>query len=784
VFKSFKKQWMDLGHLAGPLKPGDPALKLAPNLTKDIGKLLILGGQYDQLTQACTVATDPDAALELARRAGACEAEIQTVGQPLLPAIQTQIHANGEVRPPGALQIQPVPYQNAQAVNAILDPLSLALGQLLSAINIDWISNKPSVPLPPSTPKSGAYLISEELRDARSTLTDYFKGLHGVRLKVGDGPNFGNQSTTFALIENLRRLGYAGPIDILVDDQAPGFTQQIQSVLTFGLTASSGDQLQLGQGAIGGALAGGLAGCADEAHTALLDFSSPVGQATWTPAAWVVASATQVTMAVTATMDPGGAEGFFPTDTTELGQTFEGLNNLLNSVNAIGGGTAKTTDGLTSPADHNVTAVLTINWTYQQGRASSNLDRIKAFNLFYDKIPGVNWITGTAFPGGDATDTKLIGLVGADDAAKNPQKATQLRTSVMKCGGLAVLQPYKFNPMNRYVSLPSTTTRFSIVALDQAQKQTPTSPWLFGPAAFRVPAIAKGDYKGIFTRYHGQIPDNLENSLTGIADLVSKQKIGLMMIYGLHQTFHGQQARVMDVVSCGVLKALETAPSKTPKGTVMVVVHKANLATILSPSLLQRPDVSFRRLEDVGTPAALTTLSQATQPELLILHSGALPNPLFQILCQESTWPIVIEGANTTNMALDLGLRSLSVNVSSTPYFDPSEGALWNLDLLGRYDTMDLHKAWLALNMATGLMVTPSDGNVADQIDLSKQMLSAVGDCDDLLKNPAKRDVFMASVLSGGMGVGTYAQALKDMMSNPLLDQTAIALLNLKDGIS
>jgi len=40
----------------------------------------------------------------------------------------------------------------------------------------------------------------------------------------------------------------------------------------------------------------------------------------------------------------------------------------------------------------------------------------------------------------------------------------------------------------------------------------------------------------------------------------------------------------------------------------------------------------------------------------------------------------------------------------------------------------------------------------------------------------------MASVLAGGKGAATYAAAMKDMMRNPLLDQTAVALLNLKDG--
>ena len=308
--KSFTSDWRDIARLAGPLKPGDPALKLAPSLTSDIGKLLILGGQYGQLTQAMADAKNPDAALELARRAGQCEKAIQNIGQPLLLAINTQITANGTVRPPGALEIQPVPYQNAQSVNAIIKPLYVALGELLTAINIDWITNQPPVSLPVDTPKSGAYLISEDLRDAPTALASYFKGLTGVRLKVGDGPNFGNQSTTFALIENLRRLGYAGGIDVLVNDQAPGFDQTITSVLTFGFTATETEQQQLGQNAVPGTLNATLAKFATDTHGVLQDFTSLTGQNTWTPSPWVAVNNAQVTMAATADMDPGGAEGF------------------------------------------------------------------------------------------------------------------------------------------------------------------------------------------------------------------------------------------------------------------------------------------------------------------------------------------------------------------------------------------------------------------------------------------------------------------------------------------
>jgi len=778
--KNFTSDWRDIARLAGPLKPGDPALKLAPSLTSDIGKLLILGGQYGQLTQAMADAKNPDAALELARRAGQCEEAIQNIGQPLLLAINTQMTANGTVRPPGALEIQPVPYQNAQSVNAILKPLYMALGELLTAINIDWITNQPPVSLPVDTPKSGAYLISEDLRDGPTALASYFKGLTGVRLKVGDGPNFGNQSTTFALIENLRRLGYAGGIDVLVNDQAPGFDQTITSVLTFGFTATETEQQQLGQNAVPGTLNATLAEFATDTHGVLQDFTSFTGQNTWTPSPWVAVNNAQVTMAATAVMDPGGAEGFYPTDTTELCGAFAVLANLLTSTNTITGGDgAKTTNGSNPPQQHNCTAVLTVTWTYKQGRSSSNLDRIKAFNFFYDKIPGVKWITGTTFDDGSATNVKLVGLVGADDAAKETQNVKKMRTDVLKCGCLAVLQPYKFNPLKRFVSFPTTTAPFSILTLDQAQKTPPQAPWLFSPAAFRVPAIPKQAYDGIFKLYTGKTPDLLMDSLESVQGLVKANKIGLMTIYGLHQAYHGEQARVMDVVSLGLLKALETA---TPKGVAVVVVHKGNLATILSPSLLQRDDVSLQRLDDSTTPEKLTALSKAVAPQLLILHSGALPNPMFQMLCQESTWPIVIEGANTTNMALDLGIRSLSVNVSSTPYFEPSEGALWNMDLLGQYDAATLRSAWLALNMATGLMVTPTNGNVSNQVGISAKELSAVGDSQALLQNADQRDTFMASVLAGGKGATTYAAAMQDMMRNPLLDQTAVALLNLKDG--
>ena len=776
--KSFKSEWRDIARLAGPLKPGDPALKLTPNLTSDIGKLLILGDQYDQLRQGMTTATNPDAALELARRAGLCEKAIQNLGQPLLLAMNTQIAANASVRPPGPLEIQPVAYRNAQSVNAILNPLYTALGSLLGAINIDWITNQPPVSLPVEVPHSGAYLISEDLRNAPAALAPYFKGLTGVRLKVGDGPNFGNQSTTFALIENLRRLGYTGKIDVLVNDQAPGFDQQITSILTFGFSASATQVQQLEQGGVPNSLDATLTAFAHDARGALENFTSLAGQATWTPNTWVAVSNSKVTMNATAIMDPGGAEGFYPTDTTELGETFQGLSNLLTSHNTIKGA-GKTVAGTSLPQQHNCTAVLTVNWTYRQGRSSSNLDRIKAFNLFYDQIPNVNWITGTTFSSGSTTDVKLIGLVGADDGAKDAKTVNHLRSDVLKCGCLAVLQPYKFNPLNRFVSFPSSTTRFSILSLDQVQKKSPQAPWLFSPAAFRVPAIAPNAYGDILARYKGRIPDPLMDSLTRVASLMQSKTIGLMMIYGLHQAYHGEQAQVMDVVSLGLLKALQTG---SPKGVAIIVVHKGNLATILSPSLLQRSDVSLQRLDDDTTPQKLTALSQVTEPQLLILHSGALPNPLFQALCQESTWPIVIEGANTTNMALDLGIRSLSVNVSSTPYFEPTQGALWNLDLLELYDSTTLRNAWLALNMATGLMVTPSDGDVSEEVNIAAKDLSAVGDAQVLLQNATKRDAFMASVLSGGQGVATYAAALKDMMGNPLLDQTAIALLNLKDG--
>ncbi|TNE61832.1 MAG: hypothetical protein EP335_14145 [Alphaproteobacteria bacterium] len=178
MYQSFKRQWMDIARLAGQLSPSDPALGLAPKLTTNLGSLLMLGDQYEQITQAINSETNPATLATLRVRARACLTELTGVGKPLLPVMADQILANAAILPPGQLQVQPVPYARAQAANKVLNPLNQGLSALMSALEIDAVRNEPvpePAPGPAPAPEPGPEIdagygdyVFYHIRDDRS----------------------------------------------------------------------------------------------------------------------------------------------------------------------------------------------------------------------------------------------------------------------------------------------------------------------------------------------------------------------------------------------------------------------------------------------------------------------------------------------------------------------------------------------------------------------------------------------------------------------------------------
>lgn len=137
---------------------------------------------------------------------------------------------------------------------------------------------------------------------------------------------------------------------------------------------------------------------------------------------------------------------------------------------------------------------------------------------------------------------------------------------------------------------------------------------------------------------------------------IGQRNAEVMTAYGLHQP-HGTTTEALYTRLVQELLHLQAAIARE---ILLVVIFKSDLPAL--PGEL----AARMRVVDVSVAHALPAYD-AARP-LLVVKFTAVSNAVFANLVRSSTLPVVLEGANTMNMALMLGRPVLSVATHTTDY--------------------------------------------------------------------------------------------------------------------
>ncbi|SMF75600.1 hypothetical protein SAMN06265365_12917 [Tistlia consotensis] len=583
-----------------------------------------------------------------------------------------------------------------------------------------------------------------------------FARMSDVRISVADAPNLGHQSAVLALIANLRRLGFAAPpsgvnIEVAVSDADPsGFDQRITVTQLFTMPlAVEHPEVAIRQ-AVDAALE---AFCTDADYYVL-------GEITGLQDHDAAGKPYQTADLAGGSVPDALPSGFTATTAAEMLAAFrqnfeapEGMALLGTAVDIAGLPVEDNGDDQQGTVDPsrivmgNKGFLLTVAFRWsRQAAGQSSLDKIARLDPRYDRIPGVRWLVGSdRFPD-EASDTTL-GLIAASDAASasSPETVSTLRTAYLRTEGLLVLQPFLWHPHHRFVSTARNgEAQFAGQKIGDPLPPQPPACWLYDPATYFVEPVESGPAFDLYGGYvRGADPVDLAKILTS----VGARKTSLMTAYGLHQTRDDQVALVLGNLLRALLAAQATFDLKP---AVLFAVYGVRSLGALVPEGLA-DDCGFLDLSapsaDLGT--ALAALEAAETPKVLLVQSPGLPGPIFQCFVQASTFPVILEGANTTNLCQMLGKPYLSVNTTATPYVTIDDQVQANFG----FDPALNVEACLA---AVGLLSTATSDYLYDADGATAAHLAAV-----LALPPA---------------VMTYFLALQRLVRHPEMDQVRIGL--------
>jgi hypothetical protein len=223
----------------------------------------------------------------------------------------------------------------------------------------------------------------------------------------------------------------------------------------------------------------------------------------------------------------------------------------------------------------------------------------------------------------------------------------------MDCEACLVLQPFQWDGARALYTPQSGRTHLQVPG-DALYHIEVFDPWTAGPVKgtpepFRNPL----EY---FLRQQLGPADSRLAGLTSLLLALRRGQLRLVPVYGLnHPSVRGACRPILDKVT----RAANEAGARQPQGgpTVLLLVGELPEAVRASPAE-RGGDLSLVQLEVPGLGARLTRLRP---DETLLLVAGRLPRPLFEHLCACAQGPILLEGANTANLALMVGKPYLSL---------------------------------------------------------------------------------------------------------------------------
>lgn len=224
-------------------------------------------------------------------------------------------------------------------------------------------------------------------------------------------------------------------------------------------------------------------------------------------------------------------------------------------------------------------------------------------------------------------DAEAFGLIGASDDVSSAEYAGLYAREKLRTPNLVALQPYRWKrDRNLWLRVKTDRGRTVVEPLPLPQD-----------ASYPIDVGADSP----LGKWVSERPEPAK-----------------MFVYGLHQP-HGTTAQVL---FDNLLRALVKYARDNDTRVLVVVVFKLELPTVPE-------DVR----DTVITGDDAQTLANATRDKpVAILHKRSLDQASFIDVLRRSTLPVVLEGANTMNMAMSFGLPFLSVSEATTEY--PSLG--------------------------------------------------------------------------------------------------------------
>lgn len=443
-----------------------------------------------------------------------------------------------------------------------------------------------------------------------------------IRVGVDVGPNLGNQAAALLLLRNLRRLGYAGPIEVLLDPD-PTLDHFELTGLAILATPRGNDD----------------AGCCTAVANACA------------AAAGLVPTRVQTKTGT----DPLQVEVVF-TDNTNGEEHYDKpflqaiFTNLPACSRFEGTTPAGQKSGWNRPLDNPPLDPARVHFTVRIESVAeiSVRDKVALLDPGYATNPiygaGTSFVAKPAFDT-DPAATSCLGLIAASE--RSFRETDAYRREILRTPALMLLQPYCWYPHLRCLC---------------ADGRPPWPLPLPLEAAYLIDPIRPQDYAAIL----GGLADKgvaafLGAFVAAAAKGAGKGAICPMTVYGIHQ------APDPAVALTNILAGLAAAGKGTalPAPAVPLVISKMDVAPVV--------EQCGGRPVALTDPQALDILTEILETgpgaPLVVFHTPpALPQPVFQILVQISRFPVILEGANTANLVQMLAKPYLSVKTTYTPY--------------------------------------------------------------------------------------------------------------------
>ncbi|ACJ00555.1 hypothetical protein [Rhodospirillum centenum] len=458
--------------------------------------------------------------------------------------------------------------------------------------------------------------------DAATVATGVLTTQKLIRVGVDVGPNLGNQAAALLLLRNLRRLGYAGPIEVLLDPD-PTLDHFELTGLAILATPRGNDD----------------AGCCTAVANACAT------------AAGLVPTRVQTKTGT----DPLQVEVVF-TDNTNGEEHYDKpflqaiFTNLPACSSFVGTTPAGQKYGWNRPLENPPMDPARVCFTVRIESVAeisvrdkvALLDPGYATNPLYGK--NTSFVAKPAFDT-DPGATPCLGLIAASE--RSFPETDAYRREILRTPALMLLQPYCWYPHLRCLCADGRPPWPLPLPLDTAYLIDPIEPQDYG-------AILDGlADKGVAAFLDAFVAAALKGK--------GKGAICPMTVYGIHQA--PDPAVALTNILAGLAAVAKGA--ELPAPAVPLVISKMDVAPVVQ-QCGGRPVA----LTDPQALAILTEILE-TGPgaSLVVFHTPpALPQPVFQILVQISRFPVILEGANTANLVQMLATPYLSVKTTYTPY--------------------------------------------------------------------------------------------------------------------